>query len=59
MRSNEKPERNEALFNDWKTKKFTSAELVAKYGVSTKTLYQIINRQRMLEVVPSLEYNEE
>ena len=52
--SQEKIERNEALYNDWKTG-LSVIDLVAKYRIDSSVVTRIINRQRLLEVIPSLE----
>ena len=55
--SQPKTERNEALYNDWKTGMIV-VDLVAKYRIDSSVVTRIINRQRLLDVIPSLE-NEE
>ncbi len=41
--ANALPERNKNLFDDWKSGKFSTAQMVGKYKVSQTRLYQIIN----------------
>lgn len=41
---NEQDQRNEALYNDWKSKSFKMWELVAKYHISANRIYFIVNR---------------
>jgi len=52
--SQPKTERNEALYNDWKTGS-SVIDLVAKYRIDSSVVTRIINRQRLLDVIPSLE----
>jgi Mor family transcriptional regulator len=54
-------ERNEALYNDWKLMKAGKMkmwELIAKYHISVTRINYLVNQERLLEVIPSLE-NEE
>lgn len=39
-------DRNEALYRDYKSGKFTGAELVAKYKISAARVYYIIDKQK-------------
>ena len=40
-------ERNIALINDYKAKIFTTAELTAKYKISTARIYQILKANKV------------
>ena len=44
MKRSEQPERNEALYNDWKSGEMKMWELVAKYHISATRIYFIVNR---------------
>lgn len=55
MTRNEMPERNEALYNDWKTGNYKMWELVAKYHISANRIYFIINRMRLQDAMPNLD----
>ena len=54
MTHNEMPERNEALYNDWKSKNFKTWELIAKYHLSAARIYFIVNRMRLQDAMPSM-----
>ena len=40
-----KEKRNRQLYKDFKSGKFTNAELIGKYKVSQKRLYEIVKRE--------------
>jgi hypothetical protein len=42
-------ERNEGLYNDWKSKTFKMWELVAKYHLSVNRIYFIVNQMKLEE----------
>jgi Mor family transcriptional regulator len=44
--SEEETERNEKLFKEWTSKKYSIVELVTKYQISTARIYQIIKRAK-------------
>jgi len=50
-------ERNDALFIDY-LNGLRGAELAKKYKISKVRASQIVNRARILQVAPSLEYND-
>lgn len=45
-----KTRRNEQLLKDYKSGKFTTAQLIAKYKVSQKRIYDIIDREQDRQV---------
>lgn len=45
VRKDEKTRRNKALLKDYQSGKFAIAQLIAKYKVSQKRLYEIIDRE--------------
>lgn len=47
----EKTERNEALYNDFKSQKFSLLELQTKYQLTASRIYMIVNRMRDREVI--------
>jgi Mor family transcriptional regulator len=47
MANEEKKRRNQKLLEDYKSGKFTVAQLIAKYKVSQKRLYDIIDREQV------------
>ena len=46
--------RNESVYNDFKSG-MSYVDMVAKYRVSSQRIWQIIQREKMFEVIPSLE----
>ena len=51
-------ERNEALYNDWKTNHMWgwSMRLAKKYGISKARVSQIVDRARQLDAAPNLDH---
>ena len=50
--------RNEKLYNEWKNSRAEwglLTKLANKFGISRQRASQIINREKLLEVIPSLE----
>lgn len=47
-------ERNQTLYDDWKSGKYTVNELVSKYGITKTRIYAIVKRMKIYEVAPDI-----